>query len=199
MNNNFLHIEAFEKERANPKILMKCLLFVLLACFTAVLSILLTDYTSLLKELDIPASDAESMLILFKTSGIIASFIIYILFLVMYFVIALIIAKVAHLDVKANSIFSASLLMLNIISLIHIVILSLQWAFGLQLPDINIGSLNILSPGNSILGAISIQNIVSSWLFGVLLYSTCHLPKKWAWVAVIIHMIVCVLLSILFV
>ncbi|KFE41034.1 hypothetical protein [Staphylococcus agnetis] len=199
MNNNFLHIEAFEKERANPKILMKCLLFVLLACFTAVLSILLTDYTSLIKELDIPASDAESMLILFKTSGIIASFIIYILFLVMYFVIALITAKVAHLDVKANSIFSASLLMLNIISLIHIVILSLQWVFGLQLPDINIGSLNILSPGNSILGAISIQNIVSSWLFGVLLYSTCHLSKKWAWVAVIIHMIVCVLLSILFV
>lgn len=199
MNNNFLHIEAFEKERANPKILMKCLLFVLLACFTTVLSILLTDYTSLIKELDIPASDAESMLILFKTSGIIASFIIYILFLVMYFVIALITAKVAHLEVKANSIFSASLLMLNIISLIHIVILSLQWVFGLQLPDINIGSLNILSPGNSILGAISIQNIVSSWLFGVLLYSTCHLSKKWAWVAVIIHMIVCVLLSILFV
>lgn len=60
----------------------------------------------------------------------------------------------------------------------QIVILSLQWEFGLQLPDINIGSLNILSPGNPILGAISIQNIVSSWLFGVLLYSTCHLSKN---------------------
>ncbi|MCQ9291190.1 hypothetical protein NQ016_06760 [Staphylococcus hyicus] len=197
MKNNFLHIEAFEKERSNPKVLLKFLLLFLLSCITAFISISLTDYTSILKDLDLASTDIDSALTLFKILGIIMSIIIYIFIFLMYFVITLIIAKVANLNVEVKSILAATLLMLIIISFIQIVILSIQWIFGLQLPDINIGSLNVLSPGQPILGSINIQNILTAWLFGVVLYSTCHLSKKWAWIFAMIHLIFTILIGVI--
>lgn len=80
--------------------------------------------------------------------------------------------------------------MLVILSVVAVVTLLIQWMFGLKLPDINIASLNIFSPGQPQLAAINIQNILTAWLFGVILHSTCHLSKKWSAVLAVIHFIV---------
>ena len=187
---NLLHIDAFEKKRHNPKLLRNLLLLIVLSIISGVLTPFVTDFTTTFKEQGLPQEQIDSMTTIMPIlTGIGVPFGIFFNWLI-YFVIVLIIAKIAKSDVSVKSIWASTLLMLVILSVVAVVTLLIQWMFGLKLPDVNIASLNIFAPGQPQLAAINIQNILTAWLFGVILHSTCHLSKKWSAVLAVIHFIV---------
>ncbi|UXS68168.1 YIP1 family protein [Staphylococcus chromogenes] len=187
---NLLHIDAFEKKRHHPKLLRNLLLLIVLSIIAGILTPFVTDFTATFKEQGLPQEQIDGMTTIMPIlTGIGVPFGNFFNWLI-YFVVVLIIAKIAKSDVSVKSIWASTLLMLVILSVVAVVTLLIQWMFGLKLPDINIASLNIFSPGQPQLGAINIQNILTAWLFGVILHSTCHLSKKWAAVLAVIHFIV---------
>lgn len=189
-NSNLLHINAFEKKRQHPKLLRNLLLFIVLSIISGIITPFVTDLAAPFKEQGLPQEHIDGMMsfmpILIGIGVLFGNLFNW----VIYFVIVLIIAKIAKSDVSVKSIWASTLLMLIMLSVIAIVTMLIQWMFGLQLPDINIASLNIFSPGQPQLGAINIQSILTAWLFGVILNSTCHLSKKWSAILAIIHFIV---------
>ncbi|MCO4356092.1 hypothetical protein BU586_10360 [Staphylococcus agnetis] len=196
-HSNLLHINAFEKLRSQPKLLQNFLLLIALSITLGVITPIITDLVAPLKEQGISQSQIDGMMSFMTIlTGASIPF-VYLFRWILYFVIVLTIAKIAKSDVSVKSIWASTLLMLVILAVISVVIMLIQWMFGLQLPDINIASLNIFSPGQPQLGAINIQNILTAWLFGVILHSTCHLSKKWSAVLAVVHFIIVFSLSFL--
>ncbi|MBU5894837.1 hypothetical protein JVW19_22955, partial [Vibrio cholerae O1] len=77
------------------------------------------------------------------------------------------------------AIFGAVLRYYNTILAVMSIILIIQLLFQLDITTVKIDSLNIFAPGNTLLGAFSLTNLLSGWLFGVMLHSNGHLPAKW--------------------
>ncbi|MCO4342143.1 YIP1 family protein [Staphylococcus agnetis] len=189
-HSNLLHIYVFEKKRQHPKLIRNFLLFIILSIILGIITPFITDLSAPLKEQGVPQDQIDAMMTFIYIFTVISVSIGNLFNWLIYFVIVLIIAKFAKSDVSVKSIWASTLLMLIILSVIAIVTILIQWIFGLQLPDINIASLNIFSPGQPQLGAINIQNILTSWLFSVILHSTCHLSKNWSIVLAVIHFII---------
>ncbi|MCO4327830.1 YIP1 family protein [Staphylococcus agnetis] len=189
-NSNLLHIDAFEKKRHQPKLLRNLLLFIALSIIAGIITPFITDLSAPLKEQGIPQDQIDAMMTFIYIFTVISVSFGNLFNWLIYFVIVLIIAKIAKSSVSVKSIWASTLLMLAILAVISVVVMLIQWMFGLQLPDINIASLNIFSPGQPQLGAINIQNILTAWLFGVILHSTCHLSKKWSAVLAVVHFII---------
>ncbi|UEX90363.1 hypothetical protein [Staphylococcus ratti] len=187
---NLLHIESFEKQRTNPKVLWKILLFIFTSILVALIAPQITDIISPIKEKGLSQSKIDEVKPILSLITSMSLFLGSAFVFLIYFVLILIITKITKLKVAAKSIFSSTLLMLIITSIITLVAMSIQWLFGFQLPNINIASLNIFSPGQPQLSAISLQNIVTAWLFGVILYSTCRMSKKWSAILAILHFMI---------
>ena len=186
-HSNLLHIDAFEKQYHQPKLLRNLVLLIVLSIIAGIITPFITDLAAPFKEQGLSQEQIDNMMTFMPIITGVSVPIGYLFNWLIYFVIILIIAKIAKSDVSVKSIWASTLLMFVIVSVVAIVTMLIQWIFGLQLPDINIASLNIFSPGQPQLGAINLQNILTSWLFGVILHSTCHLAKKWAAVFAVIH------------
>lgn len=189
-NSNLLHIDAFEKKRHHSKLLLNLLLFIVLSIILGIITPFITDLAAPFKEQGLPKEQIDNMMSFMPILTSIGVPFGNLLSWIIYFVIVLIIAKITKSDVSVKSIWASTLLMFVILSVITIIAMLIQWMFGLQLPDIDITSLNIFSPGQHQLGAINLQNILTSWLLGVIFHSTCHLDKKWSAFLATIHFIV---------
>ncbi|HBK0452362.1 TPA: hypothetical protein LE158_000709 [Staphylococcus pseudintermedius] len=176
-----LYIEAFNRDRTQPHLWKKILLLLVLIIIHAALATFTVDYTQQLTEKGLTEAQAQQASPIVMVIGIIAAVITSLVVVGITYLITLLIYKIFKKVLMKRAIFGAVLRYYNTILAVMSIILIIQLLFQLDITTVKIDSLNIFAPGNTLLGAFSLTNLLSGWLFGVMLHSNGHLPAKWSW------------------
>ncbi|EGQ3998906.1 hypothetical protein ACQLRD_001350 [Staphylococcus pseudintermedius] len=176
-----LYIEAFNRDRTQPHLWKKILLLLVLIIIHAALATFTVDYTQQLTEKGLTEAQAQQSAPVAIVFGIIAAVITSLVVVGITYLITLLIYKIFKKVLMKRAIFGAVLRYYNTILAVMSIILIIQLLFQLDITTVKIDSLNIFAPGNTLLGAFSLTNLLSGWLFGVMLHSNGHLPAKWSW------------------
>ncbi|MBA8762288.1 YIP1 family protein [Staphylococcus coagulans] len=178
-----LHIESFVKERQQPKVLVKILIFTILACLMSLLTTLVIDFNDvLINQEGLSPTEAEQALSITRVASVIGTFIVSWFLLAIFFLITWGITKIFKSNVSAKVVFASSLRYSIIMASVSCVVLFIQWFFHIDPSIVSIDSLNIFAPKNKWLGAISLRNMISAWFFGIMLHSSFRISQKWAWI-----------------
>lgn len=176
-----LYIEAFNSDRTQPHLWKKVLLLIFFIIIQTALTTLSVDYIKLLTEQGLTEAQAQQSAPVAIVFGIIAAVITSLVVVGITYLITLLIYKIFKKVLMKRAIFGAVLRYYNTILAMMSIILIIQLLFQLDITTVKIDSLNIFAPGNTLLGAFSLTNLLSGWLFGVMLHSNGHLPAKWSW------------------
>ncbi|ANQ87432.1 TPA: hypothetical protein K8054_001702 [Staphylococcus pseudintermedius] len=176
-----LYIEAFNSDRTQPHLWKKVLLLIFFIIIQTALTTLSVDYIKLLTEQGLTEAQAQQSAPVAIVFGIIAAVITSLVVVGITYLITLLIYKIFKKVLMKRAIFGAVLRYYNTILAVMSIILIIQLLFQLDITTVKIDSLNIFAPGNTLLGAFSLTNLLSGWLFGVMLHSNGHLPAKWSW------------------
>ncbi|EQA5956245.1 YIP1 family protein [Staphylococcus pseudintermedius] len=176
-----LYIEAFNRDRTQPHLWKKVLLLIFFIIIQTALTTLSVDYIKLLTEQGLTEAQAQQSAPVAIVFGIIAAVITSLVVVGITYLITLLIYKIFKKVLMKRAIFGAVLRYYNTILAVMSIILIIQLLFQLDITTVKIDSLNIFAPGNTLLGAFSLTNLLSGWLFGVMLHSNGHLPAKWSW------------------
>ncbi|MEJ7541554.1 YIP1 family protein [Staphylococcus intermedius] len=187
-----LYIEAFNRDRTQPSIWKKVLLLILFIIIQTALTTLSVDYTKLLTEQGLTEAQAQQSAPFTMVAGIIGTVIGSLVVVGITYLITLLIYKIFKKVLAKKAIFGAVLRYYNTILAVMIVILIIQLLFQLDITTIKIDSLNIFAPENTLLSAFSLTNLLTGWLFGVMLHSNGHISAKWSWILGIAVFILCV-------
>ncbi|PCF63931.1 hypothetical protein B4W74_08455 [Staphylococcus intermedius] len=187
-----LYIEAFNRDRTQPSIWKKVLLLILFIIIQTALTTLSVDYTKLLTEQGLTEAQAQQSAPFTMVAGIIGTVIGSFVVVGITYLITLLIYKIFKKVLAKKAIFGAVLRYYNTILAVMIVILIIQLLFQLDITTIKIDSLNIFAPENTLLSAFSLTNLLTGWLFGVMLHSNGHISAKWSWILGIAVFILCV-------
>ncbi|QHW36273.1 hypothetical protein GZH82_02280 [Staphylococcus ursi] len=190
-----LYIEAFNRDRTQPHIWKKVLLFLVLIIIQAALSAFTVDYTQQLIEQGLTEAQAQQSAPIIMVVGIIGVIIGSIIFIGITFGITLIIYKIFKKALSKKGMFGGVLRYYNAILCATIIISAIQVLFHLDMTTVKIDSLNIFAPGNTFLSALSLTNVLGGWLFGVMLHSNGHLSAKWSWILGAAMFILCVIFT----
>lgn len=178
-----LHIESFVKERQQPKVLVKILIFTILACLMSLLTTLVIDFNDvLINQEGLSPTEAEQALSITRVASVIGTFIVSWFLLAIFFLITWGITKIFKSNVSAKVVFASSLRYSIIMASVSCVVLFIQWLFHIDPSIVSIDSLNIFAPKNKWLGAISLRNMISAWFFGIMLHSSFRISQKWSWI-----------------
>ncbi|HHU6749916.1 TPA: YIP1 family protein [Staphylococcus pseudintermedius] len=177
-----LYIEAFNRDRTQPQIWKKVLLFLVLIIIQAALAAFTLDYTQQLTEQGLTEAQAHQAAPIVMVVGIIGVIIGSIIFIGIAFVITLIIYKIFKKTCSKKGMFGGVLRYYNTVLCATIIISAIQALFHLDMTTVKIDSLNIFAPDNALLSAFSLTNILGGWLFAVMLHSNGHLSAKWSWI-----------------
>ncbi|HEC2155741.1 TPA: hypothetical protein R1907_001451 [Staphylococcus delphini] len=191
-----LYIEAFNRDRTHPHLWKKILLFLVLIIIEAALSAFTVDYTQELTKQGLTDAQAQQASPIVMVLGIIGVIIGSIIFVGITFLITMIIYKIFKKTLSKKGMFGGVLRYYNTVLCATIIISAIQVLFHLDMATVKIDSLNIFAPGNTLLGAFSLTNLLSGWLFGVMLHSNGHLPAKWSWLLGIAVFILSVVLAV---
>ncbi|HAR6474664.1 TPA: hypothetical protein I1832_001090 [Staphylococcus pseudintermedius] len=176
-----LYIEAFNRDRTQPHLWKKILLLLVLIIIHAALATFTVDYTQQLTEQGLTEAQAQQSAPVAIVFGIIAAVITSLVVVGITYLITLLIYKIFKKVLMKRAIFGAVLRYYNTILAVMSIILIIQLLFQLDITTVKIDSLNIFAPDNALLSAFSLTNLLSGWLFGVMLHSNGHLPAKWSW------------------
>ncbi|HCT0578351.1 TPA: hypothetical protein K8935_002300 [Staphylococcus pseudintermedius] len=176
-----LYIEAFNSDKTQPHLWKKVLLLIFFIIIQTALTTLSVDYIKLLTEQGLTEAQAQQSAPVAIVFGIIAAVITSLVVVGITYLITLLIYKIFKKVLMKRAIFGAVLRYYNTILAVMSIILIIQLLFQLDITTVKIDSLNIFAPGNTLLGAFSLTNLLSGWLFGVMLHSNGHLPAKWSW------------------
>ncbi|EIQ0620878.1 hypothetical protein LUL43_000633 [Staphylococcus pseudintermedius] len=176
-----LYIEAFNSDRTQPHLWKKVLLLIFFIIIQTALTTLSVDYIKLLTEQGLTEAQAQQSAPVAIVFGIIAAVITSLVVVGITYLITLLIYKIFKKVLMKRAIFGAVLRYYNTILAVMSIILIIQLLFQLDITTVKIDSLNIFAPGNALLSAFSLTNLLSGWLFGVMLHSNGHLPAKWSW------------------
>ncbi|MCE5564923.1 hypothetical protein JL901_05400 [Staphylococcus pseudintermedius] len=176
-----LYIEAFNSDRTQPHLWKKVLLLIFFIIIQTALTTPSVDYIKLLTEQGLTEAQAQQSAPVAIVFGIIAAVITSLVVVGITYLITLLIYKIFKKVLMKRAIFGAVLRYYNTILAVMSIILIIQLLFQLDITTVKIDSLNIFAPGNTLLGAFSLTNLLSGWLFGVMLHSNGHLPAKWSW------------------
>lgn len=176
-----LYIEAFNSDRTQPHLWKKVLLLIFFIIIQTALTTLSVDYIKLLTEQGLTEAQAQQSAPVAIVFGIIAAVITSLVVVGITYLITLLIYKIFKKVLMKRAIFGAVLRYYNTILAVMSIILIIQLLFQLDITTVKIDSLNIFAPDNTLLGAFSLTNLLSGWLFGVMLHSNGHLPAKWSW------------------
>lgn len=187
-----LYIEAFNTDRTHPNIWKKLLLWIVFIIIQAALSIFSIDYTKMLTEQGLTEAQAQQSVPFTMVAGVIGTVISSLVVIGITYVITLIIYKIFKKVPSKKAIFGAVLRYYNTILVVMIIILVIQLLFQLDISTVKIDSLNVFARGNTLLSAFSLTNLLTGWLFGVMLHSNGHLSAKWSWIIGIVVFILCV-------
>ncbi|EOT2046608.1 hypothetical protein ACNQKK_000986 [Staphylococcus pseudintermedius] len=176
-----LYIEAFNRDRTQPHLWKKILLLIFFIIIQTALTTLSVDYIKLLTEQGLTEAQAQQSAPVAIVFGIIAAVITSLVVVGITYLITLLIYKIFKKVLVKRAIFGAVLRYYNTILAVMSIILIIQLLFQLDITTVKIDSLNIFAPDNALLGAFSLTNLLSGWLFGVMLHSNGHLPAKWSW------------------
>ncbi|HCA7071288.1 TPA: hypothetical protein K8108_002087, partial [Staphylococcus pseudintermedius] len=157
------------------------LLLIFFIIIQTALTTLSVDYIKLLTEQGLTEAQAQQSAPVAIVFGIIAAVITSLVVVGITYLITLLIYKIFKKVLMKRAIFGAVLRYYNTILAVMSIILIIQLLFQLDITTVKIDSLNIFAPGNTLLGAFSLTNLLSGWLFGVMLHSNGHLPAKWSW------------------
>ncbi len=176
-----LYIEAFNRDRTQPHLWKKILLLIFFIIIQTALTTLSVDYIKLLTEQGLTEAQAQQSAPVAIVFGIIAAVITSLVVVGITYLITLLIYKIFKKVLVKRAIFGAVLRYYNTILAVMSIILIIQLLFQLDITTVKIDSLNIFAPDNALLSAFSLTNLLSGWLFGVMLHSNGHLPAKWSW------------------
>ncbi|WP_214548282.1 hypothetical protein [Staphylococcus pseudintermedius] len=176
-----LYIEAFNRDRTQPHLWKKILLLIFFIIIQTALTTLSVDYIKLLTEQGLTEAQAQQSAPVAIVFGIIAAVITSLVVVGITYLITLLIYKIFKKVLVKRAIFGAVLRYYNTILAMMSIILIIQLLFQLDITTVKIDSLNIFAPDNALLSAFSLTNLLSGWLFGVMLHSNGHLPAKWSW------------------
>ncbi|PCF43937.1 YIP1 family protein [Staphylococcus delphini] len=177
-----LYIEAFNRDRTQPQIWKKVLLFLVLIIIQAALAAFTVDYTQELTKQGLTEAQAQQAEPIVMVFGIIGVIIGSMIFVGITFVITLIIYKIFKKTLSKKGMFGGVLRYYNTVLCATIIISTIQVLFHLDMATVKIDSLNIFAPDNTLLSAFSLTNILGGWLFAVMLHSNGHLSAKWSWI-----------------
>lgn len=189
---NALYIEAFNNDRTHPNIWKKVLLLIVFIIIQTALSTFSVDYTKILTEQGLTETQAQQSAPFVMGVSVMGAVIASLVVVGLTYVITLIIYKIFKKVLSKKAIFSAVLRYYNTILAVMVFILVIQLLFRLDITTVKIDSLNIFAPGNTFLGALSLTNLLTGWLFGVMLHSNGHLSAKWSWIFSVVVFILCV-------
>ncbi|MCS4487102.1 YIP1 family protein [Staphylococcus americanisciuri] len=194
-----LHIDIFAKQRFEPKVGLKMLVFLLLVVATITITSFTTDFSALISENStVQGADAEQIATFTKYGAMIGGFVGALISVGFIFLVLFIIDKIFKSETRPKSVFSAVLLRAIVVYAIQLVALIIQWIVGLDSTQVNITSLNAFNPDNEILGVINLVTLVSAWLFGVTLHSTMQIDKRWSWIFTAIYLVLFIGLPLIF-
>lgn len=179
----------FYKCRERPKWILNFILLIIFSLLCGWITSINTDFQSQFIKSGLSGEQLEIAENTTKIGMLIGGFFGAFIGVVIYFLIFLIISKFMKSDTKSSMVFSASVLFNLIVTIVRFIVLSIQSAFGLDLVDYNISSLNIFDKGNVFLGAIDLQKIISAYLFGIILYIVLKIKTKNAIVLTIVYLI----------
>lgn len=177
-----LYIEAFNTDRTHPNIWKKLLLWIVFIIIQAALSIFSIDYTKMLTEQGLTEAQAQQSVPFTMVAGVIGTVISSLVVIGITYIITLIIYKIFKKVLSKKAIFGAVLRYYNTILVVMIIILVIQLLFQLDISTVKIDSLNVFARGNTLLSAFSLTNLLTGWLFAVMLHSNGHLSAKWSWI-----------------
>ncbi|EJY94958.1 hypothetical protein [Staphylococcus arlettae] len=138
---------------------------------------LLTDEKSLDS---IEGIDQDLLLLITRMFSTITGAFSTIISILFIFILSLIVTKIFKTEPRVKSLFSGSISLVLIINIVTLIVVIIQFLFGLNPEKYNILSLNIFNPGNEILGAFDFKLIIQSYLFMLLLHATGKLSIKYA-------------------
>lgn len=168
----------FYKKRASTKWGFNLLLAIMFAMLSALLSSqLLTDEKSLDS---IEGIDQDTLLLITRIFSTITGAFSAITSILVIFVLSFIVTKIFKTEPRVKSLFSGSISLVLIVNIVTLIVVIIQFLFGLNPEKYNILSLNIFNPGNEILGAFDFKLIIQSYLFMLLLHATGKLSIKYA-------------------
>ncbi|HEC2171930.1 TPA: hypothetical protein R1903_002522, partial [Staphylococcus delphini] len=191
-----LYIEAFNRDRTHPHLWKKILLLIFFIIIQTALTTLSVDYIKLLTEQGLTEAQAQQSAPAAIVFGIIATVITSLVIVGITYLITILIYKIFKKTLSKKGMFGGVLRYYNTVLCATIIISAIQVLFHLDMATVKIDSLNIFAPGNTLLGAFSLTNLLSGWLFGVMLHSNGHLPAKWSWLIGIAVFILSVVLAI---
>ncbi|EKU50053.1 YIP1 family protein [Staphylococcus massiliensis] len=187
----------FGQCRENPKWPLKLLTYIVLAAISVFLSIQATDFGKALEKMSQPGTEGTINEDFLKISTIVGAVFGLLFSILIYWLIFLIIASIVRSQAKKRSLFAATLLFLVISTAFSLIINLIQLIFGLDPQDVNISSLNIFDPGNNILKALSLQTLLQSYLFGLVIYKVIGMSGKAATIFGLVFFVISVLLGML--
>ncbi|MEX6125575.1 hypothetical protein ACU40P_07355 [Staphylococcus arlettae] len=168
----------FYKKRSSTKWGFNLLIAIMFAMLSALLSSqLLTDEKSLDS---IEGIDQDLLLLITRMFSTITGAFSTIISILFIFILSLIVTKIFKTEPRVKSLFSGSISLVLIINIVTLIVVIIQFLFGLNPEKYNILSLNIFNPGNEILGAFDFKLIIQSYLFMLLLHATGKLSIKYA-------------------
>lgn len=168
----------FYKKRSSTKWGFNLLIAIMFAMLSALLSSqLLTDEKSLDS---IEGIDQDLLLLITRMFSTITGAFSTIISILFIFILSLIVTKIFKTEPRVKSLFSGSISLVLIINIVTLIVVIIQFLFGLNPEKYNILSLNIFNPGNEILGAFDFKLIIQSYLFMLLLHATGKLSLNYA-------------------
>ncbi|UXV54449.1 hypothetical protein [Staphylococcus aureus] len=166
----------FYKKRSSTKWGFNLLIAIMFAMLSALLSSqLLTDEKSLDS---IEGVDQDTLLLITRIFSTITGGISALVSILVIFIISVIVTKIFKTEPRTKSLFAGSILLVLIINIVTLIVVIIQFLFGLNPESYNILSLNIFNAGNEILGAFDFKLIIQSYLFMLLLNATGKLSIK---------------------
>lgn len=192
---NFVLAETFYKFREKPKWLVNMTLSIVLELIIVwILMSTTSELGTLSEEQGISDANNEMLINFVNVLEYIIAALSVILGTVISSVILLIISKIMKSDVKVSSLFAATTFITLLITIIDLIVVSIQALFNLNPAQYSITSLAIFDQDNTYLSVFDLGILIDGYLIAILLYATCRLSGKasiiWSIVMVIITVII---------
>lgn len=177
-SSNLPFAQHFSKVRENPKWTIKFIFTIIIIIIYNFIIASSTNYEKIFKEKGLEGTELEQAKKFGQIGGVIGGTLSSVFEIAFIFAIILIILKIMKNRTKLKVIFSQTLSYKLIISLIALIVITIQFLTGVSTTEYSITSLNIFDKGNKVLSAFNLQILIGAYIFGVMLYNANLLSKK---------------------
>ncbi len=198
MNNTEYPLASlFVNSKNNKKWFLSSIIAIILGVIATFINFQLVDLISELKKSGLSSTQLENAKKVMTFSTYIGNVFTTIFTIIGFFLIFLVISRIMKSEVKKKSLFSASAIFVLLNIIVNLIVLIIQWIFGLSPKKVILTSLNIFDQGNQLLAIFDLKLIIKSYLFFLVLYYTSNLRKKESLIWTIAYLVIVLLFSLI--